>query len=71
LRRDQVEGKGAANQTHYQVGQIVREAIAKAGGTMPEDLPTPEKSIQQLEREEQRRLERRAQLPLFTEEKEK
>ena len=35
----------------------MRETIKRLGGTMPEDLPTPEKSIKQLEREEQKRLE--------------
>lgn len=59
LRREQVAGKEQANQTHYQVGQEVRETIKRLGGTMPEDLPTPEKSIQQLQHEEQRRIEQR------------
>ena len=31
---------------------ILRDAvIAKNGGTMPEDLPTPKKSLKQLEKE--------------------
>lgn len=51
LRRDNVQGKAAANQVHYQVGAKVRQTIKDLGGTMPEDLPTPEKSIKQLERE--------------------
>lgn len=49
LRRDHVKGKAAANQTHYTVGQKVRQTIADLGGTMPEDLPTPDKSIKQIE----------------------
>lgn len=49
LRRDQVRGKVRANQTHYDVGRKVRQTIADLGGTMPESLPTPDKSIQQLE----------------------
>ena len=49
LRRDNVQNKCQANQTHYEVGQKVRQTIADLGGTMPEDLPTPEKSIKQLE----------------------
>ncbi len=48
LRRDQVSRREQANATHYQVGREVREAIRRLGGTMPEDLPTPEKSIQDL-----------------------
>lgn len=49
LRRDHVKGKAAANQTHYTVGQKVRQTIADLSGTMPEDLPTPDKSIKQIE----------------------
>ena len=56
LRRDHVQGKQEANQTHYEVGKKVRQTIKDLGGTMPEDLPTPEKSIQQIEREEKKKL---------------
>lgn len=55
LRRDNVQGKAAANQVHYQVGAKVRQTIKELGGTMPEDLPTPEKSIKQLEREQEKK----------------
>lgn len=54
LRRDNVQGKEKANQTHYEVGRKVRQTIRDIGGTMPENLPTPEKSIKQLERESQK-----------------
>jgi DNA-damage-inducible protein D len=56
LRRDNIHGKQEANQTHYEVGKKVRDTIKDLGGTMPEDLPTPEKSIQQIEREEKKKL---------------
>lgn len=49
LRRDQVKSKQQANQTHFDVGRKVRQTIEELGGTMPENLPTPEKSIKQLE----------------------
>ena len=49
LRRDDVKGKQQANQTHFAVGQKVRETIEDLGGTMPEDLPTPERSSKQIE----------------------
>lgn len=49
LRRDNVQGKQQANQVHFEVGRKVRETIEELGGTMPEDLPVPEKSIKQLE----------------------
>ncbi|SRR5258708_6128021 len=64
LKREQIQDKNAANQAHHQIGQIVRKAIEEAGGTMPEDLPTPEKSIQQLQREEEKRLKQGPQLEL-------
>lgn len=51
LRRENIQGKQAAYDTHYQVGKKVRQTIQELGGTMPEDLPTPEKSVKQIERE--------------------
>ena len=65
MRRDGVDNKGDANRTHYAVGKKVRETIADLGGTMPEELPTPEQSIQQLERAEQKRIAARQQPSLF------
>lgn len=56
LRRENIRGKKKANQTHYEVGRKVRQTIAELGGTMPEDLPTPEKSIKQIESEQKKRL---------------
>ena len=56
LRRENVQGKQEANKTHFEVGKKVRDTIQDLGGTMPEDLPTPEKSIQQLEREQKKKL---------------
>ncbi len=46
LRRDRVNGKRQANQTHFEVGSKVRQTIRELGGTMPEALPRPEASIQ-------------------------
>ena len=57
LRRENIQGKEAANETHFEVGSKVRQTIKELGGTMPEDLPTPEKSIQTLRREEKQRIE--------------
>lgn len=45
-----------ANNMHFAVGQKVRETIGELGGTMPEDLPTPEKSIQKIEREQRKKI---------------
>ena len=58
LRRENIRGKEKANQTHYEVGKKVRQTIAELGGTMPEDLPTPEKSIRQIESEQKKRLKK-------------
>lgn len=51
LRRESIQGKENANKTHYEVGVKVRKTIKELGGTMPEDLPTPDKSIKEIERE--------------------
>lgn len=56
MRRDEPQGLDAASGIHYTVGKEVREAIEKIGGTMPENLPTPEKSITQIEREQLKQL---------------
>jgi DNA-damage-inducible protein D len=54
LRRDHVDGKSRANNTHYEVGRKVRQTIEELGGTMPEDLPKPGSSIQQIESDKSR-----------------
>lgn len=61
LRKDEVEDAGTATVIHHSVGKEVREAIEKIGGTMPEDLPTPEKSIAQIEKEQMELLKKKAQ----------
>lgn len=55
LRRENIQGKQVAYDTHYEVGKKVRQTIKELGGTMPEDLPTPQKSIAQIEREQEKR----------------
>lgn len=40
LRRDKVQGRDQANQTHFNVGHKVRQTIKELGGDMPEALPT-------------------------------
>ena len=51
LKKDNIQTEKEANKTHYNIGKNIREVIEKNGGTMPEDLPTPEKSLKQLEKE--------------------
>jgi DNA-damage-inducible protein D len=58
LQRDGTSSKRAANQTHLEVGRKVRQTIAEIGGTMPENLPKPEKSIQQIE-QQRKKLEKK------------
>lgn len=52
LRSENIVGKETAYRTHYEIGKKVRQTIKEIGGTMPEDLPTPTKSIKQIEREQ-------------------
>lgn len=56
LRRDNIKSKSKANRTHFEVGAKVRKTIEELGGTMPEDLPTPKKSISKIEKEKNNRL---------------
>ena len=56
LKRDNVQSEKDACSTHNKIGKIVRKAIKEAGGTMPEDLPTPQKSLKQLEKENNKSL---------------
>ena len=51
LKRDNIQGDGKAKESHYKVGQEVRNTINRLGGVMPEDLPTPKKSLKELEKE--------------------
>ena len=54
LIRDNVQGENNAKDVHYEVGKKVRKAIADIGGMMPEKMPTPEKSLKELEKEKKR-----------------
>ena len=56
LKKDNVSTEKEACKTHNKIGKIVRKAIKEAGGTMPEELPTPKKSLKQLEKEKNKQL---------------
>ena len=58
LVRDNIRTEKEANKTHYNVGAKVRKTIKELGGTMPEDLPTPKKSLKQLEKEKNKELKK-------------
>jgi len=60
LKRDAISNPAAANAVHHSVGQEVRAAIERVGGTMPENLPVPDKGISQVEREQIAALKRKA-----------
>ena len=68
LRNDPVDTKDQANQVHRQTGAAVRQVIIEQGGTVPEQLPTPEISIQELQRREQKRIDAERQPSLFPDE---
>ena len=51
LLRDNIQGEYNAKNVHYEVGKKVRKAIADIGGMMPEEMPTPKKSLKELEKE--------------------
>ena len=53
LKRENISCENEANKTHYNIGKNIREVIAKNGGTMPENLPTPKKSLKELEKLQQ------------------
>ena len=51
LKKDNVSLEKTANETHFNIGKNIREVIIKNGVTMPEDLPTPDKSLKEIERD--------------------
>ena len=57
LEKQKDPNENMATDTHYRVGKAIRDTIKVLGGTMPEDLPTPEKSIKELEHEERKKIE--------------
>jgi len=56
IENENIKGEVNAKQAHFQVGKKVRKTIKELGGTMPEKLPTPKKSLKELEKEQKRKL---------------
>ena len=56
LRRDNIDNKTDANKTHFEIGIKIRKTIAEFGNEMPENLPTPQQSIKQLESRKKKEL---------------
>ena len=57
LKKEKINNEHDANMTHHEVGNAIRETIKRLGGTLPENLPTPEKSIEQIKSEELKKIE--------------
>ena len=56
LKREKIKTEKDANKTHYEVGNKIRKTIKELGGTMPEELSTPKKSLKELEKEKKNKL---------------
>ena len=56
LKRENISTENEANKTHYEVGNKIRNTIKELGSTMPEDLPRPNKSLKQIEKENKNRM---------------
>ena len=54
LKKDGIQDKYNANRIHHEVGKKVRQTIKELGGTMPEDLDVPQKSIAKIEKEQKK-----------------
>ena len=59
LKKDNIQSEKEANKAHYEVGSKIRKTIKELGETMPEDLPTPKKSLKQLEKENKKSLKKK------------
>lgn len=58
LKKDKASTTDAANEIHFIVGREVRGTIERVSGTMPEDMPVPNKSISDVEREQLKKLKK-------------
>ena len=58
LKKDNIKGEVNANKVHYNMGKDIRNFIASHGGTMPEELPTPKKSLKELEKENKKEIQK-------------
>ena len=58
LKKDKISSADSANEAHFIVGSEVRSTIQRVGGTLPEDMPTPIRSITDIEREQINKLKK-------------
>ena len=54
ISNENIKGENNASKAHYLVGKKIRNTIKELGGTMPEDLPTPKKSLREIEKDRKR-----------------
>ena len=54
MKDERIQGWQNLNRVHFEVGRAIRLAIQQSGDILPENQPTPEKSIQQLQNEVQK-----------------
>jgi DNA-damage-inducible protein D len=64
IRKEQIQGTPAATMAHNQVGQEVRETIKRVNGVLPENQPTPQKSIEEVQHEQLKKLKLQKKLML-------
>ena len=58
MRRNNTATPKEANAIHYKIGSGIRKTIKEFGNTMPENLPTPDKSTKQLEKERVKKIKK-------------
>jgi len=64
IRIEQIRGADIASETHNRVGQEVRQTIQRVGGVLPENQPTPDKSIEEVQKEQLKKLKSQKKLML-------
>jgi DNA-damage-inducible protein D len=60
LKREEIYGATEANVAHNTVGRNIRETIIKNKSTLPEELPTPDRSVAEIEKEYMAKLKQKA-----------
>jgi DNA-damage-inducible protein D len=64
IRKEQVQGADNAAAAHNQVGQEVRKTIERVGGILPENQPTPAESVEEVQKEQIKKLKAQKKLML-------
>lgn len=56
LKKGDIKTEDEACKKHFEIGKTVRNTMKEISGVLPEDLPTPDKSIKDLEKEKKKKL---------------